>query len=69
MLVFIVVSLLMPSAPAFAPRHLGPSASEQAAMLETLGVKSLDELIDQVVPEAIRQRTELNLPQPLTRPV
>jgi glycine dehydrogenase len=35
-------------------------------MLETLGVKSLDELIDQVVPEAIRQRTELNLPQALT---
>ncbi|MES2595609.1 MAG: aminomethyl-transferring glycine dehydrogenase [Verrucomicrobiota bacterium] len=56
----------MPTAPAFAPRHLGPSASEQAAMLETLGVKSLDALIDQVVPEAIRQRTELNLPQPLT---
>jgi glycine dehydrogenase len=56
----------MPTAPAFAPRHLGPSASEQAAMLETLGVKSLDELIDQVVPEAIRQRTELNLPQALT---
>jgi glycine dehydrogenase len=35
-------------------------------MLQTLGISSLDELIDQVVPEGIRQRGELNLPKPLT---
>ena len=56
----------MPTAPAFAPRHLGPSEKEQQAMLATLGLSSLEQLIDQVVPEAIRQREELNLPAPLT---
>lgn len=34
-------------------------------MLETLGYDSLDALVDQVVPEAIRQRTALNLPEAL----
>jgi len=34
-------------------------------MLETLGYESLDALVDQVVPDAIRQRTELNLPEAL----
>ncbi len=56
----------MPTAPAFAPRHLGPSEKEQKAMLATLGLQTLDELIDQVVPEAIRQRSTLNLPAALT---
>lgn len=35
-------------------------------MLGALGLQSLDELIDRVVPEAIRQREALNLPAPLT---
>jgi glycine dehydrogenase len=35
-------------------------------MLETLGYDSLDALVDQVVPEAIRQRTTLNLPEALS---
>ncbi len=35
-------------------------------MLQTLGLKNLEELTDQVVPEVIRQRSELNLPAPLT---
>jgi glycine dehydrogenase len=56
----------MPAAPSFAPRHIGPSSEDTSAMLQTLGVSSLDELIDQVVPEGIRQRGELNLPKPLT---
>ncbi len=56
----------MPSAPSFAPRHLGPSEREQQAMLAALGLKTLDELIDRVVPEAIRQRNALNLPAALT---
>ncbi|MEQ1750021.1 MAG: aminomethyl-transferring glycine dehydrogenase [Prosthecobacter sp.] len=56
----------MPAAPAFAPRHIGPSAKETASMLQTLGVSSLDDLIDQVVPEGIRQHGELSLPEPLS---
>jgi len=35
-------------------------------MLATLGCSSLDELIDQVVPESIRNRAPLNLPPALT---
>ncbi|MCW0218273.1 MAG: aminomethyl-transferring glycine dehydrogenase [Prosthecobacter sp.] len=50
----------------FSSRHIGPSAAETAAMLQTLGYASLDALVDQVVPEAIRQRTALNLPAALS---
>jgi glycine dehydrogenase len=46
----------------FVPRHIGPSAAETQEMLETLGVKSLDALIDQTVPESIRLRRPLDLP-------
>ena len=35
-------------------------------MLETLGYETLDALVDQVVPEAIRQRSALNLPEALS---
>ena len=38
----------------FAARHIGPTAAEQASMLADLGLGSLEELIAQVVPEAIR---------------
>ena len=38
----------------FVARHIGPTAAEQAAMLDDLGLGSLEELIAEVVPEAIR---------------
>ena len=40
-------------------RHIGPSPAEMADMLEVLGVDSLDALIDQTVPKAIRQKEPL----------
>src|SRR5215831_12107914 len=40
--------------PAFADRHIGPNAADQAAMLATLGAGSLDELVAKVVPASIR---------------
>jgi glycine dehydrogenase len=43
-------------------RHIGPSPSEMAEMLRAVGVKSLDELIEQTVPASIRQKTALNWP-------
>jgi len=49
---------------AFLARHLGPSAAEVAGMLSVLGLASLDELIDQAVPESIRLRQPLALPGP-----
>ena len=46
----------------FARRHLGPSAAERDRMLEVLGVGSVDELIDQTVPAAIRRTREIAVP-------
>ncbi|GAB3018491.1 aminomethyl-transferring glycine dehydrogenase [Bowmanella dokdonensis] len=43
----------------FVRRHIGPGEAEMASMLETVGASSLDDLIQQTVPAAIR------LPQPL----
>jgi glycine dehydrogenase len=46
----------------FADRHIGPDADEQAAMLDALGLASLDELADRAVPASIRDRDPLDLP-------
>ena len=45
-------------------RHIGPSPAEMAQMLEVLGVGSLDELIEQTVPESIRQAKPLDFGKP-----
>lgn len=45
----------------FLTRHVGPSPAQQAAMLETLGVDTLDQLIDEAVPSGIRSRAPLAL--------
>jgi glycine dehydrogenase len=47
----------------FIPRHIGPSDTEQAAMLSTLGYASRDALIDAVVPANIRKKSKLELGQ------
>lgn len=41
-------------------RHIGPSTAEMQEMLDTLGVATLDELIDQTVPENIRRTDPLD---------
>ncbi len=46
----------------FVTRHNGPRPDDVAAMVGTLGYRSLDHLIDTVVPEAIRLRRALALP-------
>ena len=51
---------------AFARRHIGPDADEQAAMLAVLGFASLDALIDAVVPAAIRAQRRWNCGAPRT---
>jgi glycine dehydrogenase len=45
----------------FIRRHIGPGCAEQAAMLTSIGVHSLDQLTEQIVPEAIRLTGELNI--------
>lgn len=47
----------------FIPRHIGPSESEQAAMLSTLGYASRAALIDAIVPAHIRKKSKLELGQ------
>ena len=47
----------------FEQRHLGKSNEEMKTMLSLVGVNSLDELIDQTVPNAIRLKKALNLPE------
>ena len=46
----------------FADRHIGPTAAEQARMLDALGRPSLDALVDAVVPAGIREHASLDLP-------
>ena len=46
----------------FVRRHIGPSASEIEAMLGTLEIESLDELVARTVPKSIRSNTPLDLP-------
>jgi len=41
-------------------RHIGPSPAEMAEMLEAVGAESLDALIDETVPAAIRQAEALD---------
>jgi len=45
----------------FIRRHIGPSEQEQQEMCQTLGVSSVEELITQTVPEAIRLDKDLEL--------
>jgi glycine dehydrogenase len=46
----------------FVRRHIGPDEEDVAEMLRVVGAASLDELIDQTVPAAIRLKRRLDLP-------
>jgi glycine dehydrogenase len=50
----------------FANRHAGITEEDMPSMLQTIGVQSLDELIDQTIPPDIRLNKTLNLPEPMT---
>ena len=50
----------------FVNRHNGPRAGDIAAMLKKIGASSVDELIAQTVPAAIRLKKPLNLPAGMT---
>jgi glycine dehydrogenase len=56
------------SAAPFADRHIGPSAADVEHMLATLGLSSLDELIDQAVPASIRDGKPLELEDAISEP-
>ena len=46
----------------FVGRHIGPTDAEIEQMLDVIGAKSLDDLLDQTVPASIRSDTPLDLP-------
>ncbi|MEI6897707.1 MAG: aminomethyl-transferring glycine dehydrogenase [Psychromonas sp.] len=50
----------------FATRHNGPDATQQQAMLATIGVDSVEQLITQTVPVAIRLPQKMQLSAPLS---
>ena len=52
-------SVPLTAADSFVPRHVGPSTSDIADMLGTLGYATLDDLIDATIPETIRFRKPL----------
>ncbi len=45
----------------FVRRHIGPEPHEQQQMLSDMGLESLDQLIEQTVPETIRLESPINL--------
>jgi glycine dehydrogenase len=55
----------MPRADDFTIRHIGSSPEQITTMLESLGVKSLDELIEQTIPSSIQSTDEFSLPRSL----
>jgi glycine dehydrogenase len=50
----------------FLSRHLGPREHEIPEMLNSIGVRSMDELIDQTIPEIIRSKQQIQLDPPKT---
>jgi len=52
----------------FLPRHIGPSDADQQKMLAAIAAPSLDALIADVVPAAIRSHAPLALPRPRSEP-
>ncbi|MBK6992614.1 MAG: aminomethyl-transferring glycine dehydrogenase [Chitinophagaceae bacterium] len=46
----------------FIPRHIGPNEADTKEMLKKIGAGSLDELINNTVPPAIRMKDSLNIP-------
>jgi glycine dehydrogenase len=45
----------------FALRHIGPNSDEQKAMLNTIGVTSIEQLVSETIPAGIRLKKDLDL--------
>ena len=48
----------------FIQRHIGPDASEVAAMLDRVGFSSLDQMTRAILPESIQMGAELDVCPP-----
>ena len=47
----------------FVERHVGPNEREIKKILATIGAESIEQLLKETIPEAIRLNTKLNLPK------
>ncbi len=52
----------------FSRRHIGPDVAEINGMMQELEIKTLEDLIDSVVPNQIRATRPLDLDEPLSEP-
>lgn len=50
----------------FAPRHSGSGKADLDVLLKTVGVKSLDDLTDKIVPASIQAKEPLKVGEPMT---
>ncbi|MCO4814160.1 MAG: aminomethyl-transferring glycine dehydrogenase [Flavobacteriales bacterium] len=50
----------------FSKRHIGPNSAEKLAMLDKVGVKSIDDLVDKTIPSHIRLNSSLAVSKALT---
>jgi len=50
----------------FSQRHIGPNDEETNFMLQTLGLKSLDDMIFETIPDNIRRKEPMKLDAPLS---
>ncbi|MEH6536410.1 MAG: aminomethyl-transferring glycine dehydrogenase [Psychroserpens sp.] len=50
----------------FSLRHIGPREADQKQMLQTLGVDSIEQLINQTIPDGIRLKSDLDLDLPMS---
>src|SRR4051812_26240208 len=56
-------TILKPS-DTFVRRHIGPNVDDIKQMLDRIGADSLEDLVEQTVPESIRMKQPLNLGEP-----
>ncbi len=50
----------------FIKRHIGPSAQDTEKMLDSIGIKSVDELIEKTIPNNIRSKKPMQIPEGLS---
>jgi len=49
----------------FESRHIGPNTRQITPMLNTIGLKDLDQLVDETIPKKIRLKKKMDLPDPV----
>ncbi len=50
----------------FSLRHIGPREADQQLMLQTIGVDSMEQLIQETIPDGIRLKSDLDLDAPMS---